>query len=391
MNKPKILIFIDWYKPGYKAGGPIMSISNMVDAMKSDFDFFIVTSDCDHTEKTPYENITPATWTKVDGANVLYLPRKAYTNMEEYSELIMQHGSYKTMILNSLWSKHFTHTPLRLFKKYVDVAYVFPRGMLGKGAMNIKPIKKQIGLMMLKLAKRFDDVVWLGTSKEEIQEIKKYFNTDKVIEAPNFYNPVLDRFYNKDKPKYGLKIIFPARINRKKNLLFALKVLAKLDSVYDVQMDVYGECDDIVYYNDALNMIKKYKLKVDFKKPYKSAECDKVFANYHLMFLPTNHENYGHSIVEAMAARVPVVISDHTPWRRLNELSIGMDISLSDIHMFVAAIESFANMTQEKYDQYRNDSKFKDLINQGITKIQYQALLHNAFVFDGDKLDSIYE
>ena len=34
MAKKKILIFIDWYLPGYKAGGPVQSVANLVENLK---------------------------------------------------------------------------------------------------------------------------------------------------------------------------------------------------------------------------------------------------------------------------------------------------------------------------------------------------------------------
>lgn len=57
--KPTILIFIDWYKPGYKAGGPIRSVSNMVDALKDDFQFYIITRNTDYLETTPTPTSIP--------------------------------------------------------------------------------------------------------------------------------------------------------------------------------------------------------------------------------------------------------------------------------------------------------------------------------------------
>ena len=54
MSKKKILIFIDWYLPGYKAGGPIQSVANLVANLKEEFEFSIVTRDTDYCEKLPY-------------------------------------------------------------------------------------------------------------------------------------------------------------------------------------------------------------------------------------------------------------------------------------------------------------------------------------------------
>ncbi|MBI9061941.1 MAG: hypothetical protein JEZ14_08115 [Marinilabiliaceae bacterium] len=49
MPKKKILIFIDWFLPGYKAGGPVRSMANMVEYLMEEYDFFIVTRNTDYT------------------------------------------------------------------------------------------------------------------------------------------------------------------------------------------------------------------------------------------------------------------------------------------------------------------------------------------------------
>ena len=46
--RPKVLVFIDWYRPFYKAGGPVRSLVNMVDQLNDAVDFHIVTGDRDY-------------------------------------------------------------------------------------------------------------------------------------------------------------------------------------------------------------------------------------------------------------------------------------------------------------------------------------------------------
>ena len=58
LNKPVILIFIDWYLPAYKAGGPVRSIANLVENLKNDFIFKIVTGDRDLGDTKPFEQVT---------------------------------------------------------------------------------------------------------------------------------------------------------------------------------------------------------------------------------------------------------------------------------------------------------------------------------------------
>jgi hypothetical protein len=53
--RPRVLVLLPTYLPGYLAGGPIRSIANMVDALGDEFEFRIVTSDRDHKARTPYD------------------------------------------------------------------------------------------------------------------------------------------------------------------------------------------------------------------------------------------------------------------------------------------------------------------------------------------------
>ena len=47
MRKQKIAVFIDWYYPCFKGGGPVTSMINMIETLKEDFDFYVITSDTD--------------------------------------------------------------------------------------------------------------------------------------------------------------------------------------------------------------------------------------------------------------------------------------------------------------------------------------------------------
>ena len=54
VRKKKILLFTDWYEPGYKAGGPIQACKNVVSVLKEQYDFYIICSDRDLGETSPY-------------------------------------------------------------------------------------------------------------------------------------------------------------------------------------------------------------------------------------------------------------------------------------------------------------------------------------------------
>ena len=123
----KVLIFIDWYKPAYKAGGPISSIFNMVEFLGDHIDFFIVTSNHDLDNKLSL-NVKINTWVKVSKANVIYLDKKNQ-RIKSLKSLI-KHVNPDKIYLNGIFSFFFSILPCILFNNNFDII-IHPRGDVG--------------------------------------------------------------------------------------------------------------------------------------------------------------------------------------------------------------------------------------------------------------------
>jgi glycosyltransferase involved in cell wall biosynthesis len=78
-----------------------------------------------------------------------------------------------------------------------------------------------------------------------------------------------------------------------------------------------------------------------------------VLPAHHLFLLPTLGENYGHSIVEALSAGVPVLISDQTPWTTVNECGAGWALPLNSESKFSDVLQAVVDMGPEEYGQFR--------------------------------------
>ena len=78
-TKKKVLIFIDWFLPGIKAGGPIKSVSAIVNQLSNDFDFYVLTTDTDFGENEAYKGVESNVWIDFKGkAKVCYLSAPAF-------------------------------------------------------------------------------------------------------------------------------------------------------------------------------------------------------------------------------------------------------------------------------------------------------------------------
>ena len=70
--KCAFLIFVDYYLPGFKVGGPLRTIANIVASLHDEFEFLIVTRDRDCGDKEPYANVEIDAWNTVGNAKVFY-------------------------------------------------------------------------------------------------------------------------------------------------------------------------------------------------------------------------------------------------------------------------------------------------------------------------------
>lgn len=342
MKKNKILIFTDYYLPGFKAGGPILSISNIVENLSHEFEFFIVTKDRDITDKNPYSKILVNTWNKVGLANVYYVSGKMSIKRVLF---LLKERNYNGLYLNSFFSYTSTILPLLLNKfirkgKRLSVLLA-PRGEFSEGALNLKANKKSLYIQITSFINLYNKIYWQASNiyeKKDILNVLKRVPVENIIISPNVpsindTNLFYPEFINQ------LNIVFISRVSPKKNLLFAIKILSNLD--INIKFSIYGEADDEKYLlkcKRAIESITKENIKIEYKGAVNNNMVPKLLSQNHLFFLPTHGENYGHAIAESFLAGIPVLISDQTPWRNLAEHQVGWDLSLKDEDEFVSVL-----------------------------------------------------
>lgn len=360
-QKKKILIFVDWYLPGFKAGGPIRSVANMYSQLKNDYDFRIVTSDLDLHETTPYPTVKSDQWTKgPDGCDVLYLSQ-AKRNYNEIVKILKEERA-DFIYLNSVFSKVFTVYPLLARKKHFPVRKVIlaPRGMLGEGALQIKAGKKKVFLTWMKITGLCSTIRWHASSEAEEAEVKKIFgNKASTKVALNLSEGREIKYIKKLKKKGEMKIAFLSRISFKKNLEGTLELLTKTSANHQIQFDIFGPIEDANYWSkcEALIRTMPKHVKVNYKGAIANNQVTETLKNYHFSILLTFNENFGHSIIESMAAGCPVIISDQTPWRDLEKRLAGWDLALNDENKILQVLHQAAEMDDESFEEWNQSAQ----------------------------------
>jgi glycosyltransferase involved in cell wall biosynthesis len=366
--RPTILILLGAYLPGYKAGGPIRSIVNLVDAFGDEFAFRIVTSDRDHNSRSPYPDVPTREWVRVGKADVMYLPPR-YASLPSIIRIIRQTNP-DVLYINSLFSPIYSILPmalrwLRLIRP--RMVLLAPRGELSSGALRLKAWKKFPFRKLARLAGLHRSTLWHASTEYEAQDIlREFFGSDVAVAEPLPVRTACDlpdRATKSDLVARGrkaagtLRIAFLSRISPKKNLDGALSMLSGLRG--DILFSIYGPVEDDGYWEKCQAAIRRLPahVRVEYRGEVAHDRVSEVLASNDLFFLPTHGENYGHVIAEALAAGCPVLISDQTAWRNLEEKGVGWDLPLHDPERFQAALQRCIEMEPDAFQEFSNRAR----------------------------------
>ncbi|HMR46773.1 MAG TPA: glycosyltransferase [Bacteroidia bacterium] len=378
--KKKILVFIDWYLPGYKAGGPIKSCASIISNLKDDFDFAVITSDTDFSDTQPYPNIKPDQWNiSPDGTRVYYFSQHNFS--QKSLREVMQSEQPDILYMNSFFSQNFTLKPLKIARKYLPKCkcIIAPRGMLGAGALAIKPLKKLVFISLSKMLATFDKVRWHASTEQEAKEIKAMFGNRAEVRVALNLSSVKPAVSEK-KIKYSgqLNLVFFSRVSKKKNLHLVLEWLKAIPQNLKVTFQIYGTLEDDAYWSQCKDLIKllPQNISVEYKGVIDARQSESVFENNHFSILPTMHENYGHAIIESLAFGVPVIISNNTPWHGLEAKYAGFDFPLDNQQHFIESLLNAASMDQKTYSLWQNGAieLAKEVLNNSDTVNQNRKL-----------------
>jgi len=324
----RILAAVEWYPPAYKAGGPIRSVHNLMQLLRAQTDHHleVVCGDRDLGSPSPLEGIEPNVPHSRDGIQVTYRSSVTLAWWLEKMRGTPDNSGPDVLYLNSLFSVPFALHPLVAARRLGIRVVLAPRGMLGAGALAIKPFKKKVFLTAARLLGLFRDVRWHASTDLERAEILTHLPGADVHIAMNV--PLFDADVMPPSEDDVLTWLMLGRIQQKKNLHFALEALQAVDlKGKHLRVELVGPAEDDVYLKHLLSLSKP-GLDIVHVGAVPPHELGKVWARSHALLMPTTHENFGHAVVEAWAHGRPVLLSDQTPWRGLSEVGLGWDVPL---------------------------------------------------------------
>lgn len=350
--KPAILSFIDWYKPAYKAGGPVRSMVNLAELLQDDVALYVV---CGDREIDGHKlNVELNSWIHQDtNEQVSYCKKPTLALIKEW---VKQHPN-GVFHINGIYSARFSILPLFLLKTFFPNKriVVSPRGMLNEGALQIKPFKKNAFIAFARGLGLFNNVIWHTTSEEEEQRIRKFFPTVKQMKVlSNIPIAPVKPAMQCEKNAGSLQMFAVTRIVPIKKLETILNALKQYPVPGNITFDVFGPIEDQRYAEILTQLATEIpNLTFHFKGAVEPNKLSELSTHYHLFCLPSSNENFGHSIYEAFANACPVLISDQTPWKNLQNEKAGFELALNNLKGFSDRMTMFSAMTTDELEQWR--------------------------------------
>jgi glycosyltransferase involved in cell wall biosynthesis len=358
MNKKKtILIFCDYFLPGFKAGGPVQSIANLINVFSDEYHFLVITSAFDLSVKTPFKNININQWNTIfinnDNFKVWYA--NSFINYFSYIK-VLKNTKADLVFFNSIYSFRFFLFPL-LFKKFIFSQFakfiISPRGILQSGSLAVKSYKKLPYLKLLKRSTLLNKLIWHATVTLEEIAIKKYFGNMLTIKiAGNIPKMPIGQLQISNKKKTVLQLVYLSTITSVKNLKMIIQILIECKHI--IRLDIYGGVKDQFYWKDcqqSMALLPK-NIHIVYKGDLQPNLVQRTLQNYDALVLLSTGENFGHVLFESLSVGRPIITSHFTPWNDLQKQMAGWNVDIFQPKDITALFDDLAMIDKQIWQEF---------------------------------------
>lgn len=328
----KILHITPAFYPATYWGGPIFSTKAICDgvALNSEFEVRVLTTDTAgpkisdrvHAEKNPRN---------FEGDYSVYYARRVAANSispELLSHLVRDIKWADLVHLTGTYS--FPTLPTLLVARFLGKPLVWsPRGALQASAE-----WKGGGRRISKLAfERFARIfaprkmhLHVTSQVEYVLSLQRMpsFSASVIPNSVNLPEQLVERSLCSNR---SIRLLFISRLHKKKGLEFLFSVLSNLPVHFILTVFGTGE-------PEYVETLKQHVIdlglsdRVAFRGHVEGADKETAFREADIFVLPSFSENFGIVIAEALGRGLPVIVSQATPWQKVEEYGCGYWIPL---------------------------------------------------------------
>lgn len=262
-------------------------------------------------------------------------------------------------------------------------------GMLDPRALNRSSYKKKIAALAFQNTALTRASMLIANSDQEVGHIHKFIRHDRIalIANPVRSRPSLPSIDDGKKvnilclPDEANVLLFLGRLHPVKGvsrLLEAWNVICQNHSNWHL---VLAGPDQGQYQDIISSFSAQFHSRIHLTGQVDRLVKWELFDRADLFVMPSDHENFGIAIAEALTAGVPVITTTGTPWRILQDLSAGWWIP-ANVSSLVAALDqalseppSERRLRAERSKDISRDFSI-DLVSRSLLRVYEKCLSH---------------
>lgn len=304
----------------------------------------------------------------------------AYRNYINNSEYDLYH-------IQGAWQYH-AYITAKLARRKLKPYIITPRGMLYPQALQSSAFIKRLSLGLFQMNDLQKAACIHATCIEEMNQLRRLGIKSPIAVIANpirFDKTVADRA-----PLNKMRIGFLGRLHERKNVERLIYAWANLtDITKECELVIIGAGDDS-YLEFLRKEAKRLNLdNVAFTGFLSGREKEDALSSISFLAVPSDFENFGNIVTEALVRGVPVIASKGTPWEELNTHRCGWWVD-NDVDTIANTIREALSLSET--ERTTMGERGKKLIAENYTVdivADKMKMLYNWIINGGTKPDFV--
>jgi len=314
---------------------------------------------------------------------------KKFLYSKEYYKYLLDQPDYDLYHCNGLW-QYPTHATASYARKVGKPYLISPHGMLYPEALKSSSWIKYVSSIIWQNRDLMESAAIHVTCMEELNVIRDFGLNTPVAVIPNAIDiecidlPIVEHMGK-------IRIGFLGRLHPRKKVESLITALSKLPRGVNIELVVIGG-GDLEYELYLKELAKRNNLQnqVTFYGFLEGKEKDDAINSLSYLAVPSDFENFGMIIAEALVKGIPVIASKGTPWQELNTSNCGWWVN-NDVDTITDIFHKISLIPES--DRISMGMRGKELIkNNYSVKIvaQKMACLYEHLLYNSEKPDFVF-
>jgi len=327
----RVLHIVAYFAPAFVYGGPPRTVLGLCRALqKAGVDVEVFTTTANGSSDFPP---SPKAGQTFEGIPVHYFPRRFpkrfFRAPDLAAALTTSVRQYDLIHVHGLWN--FTVWSAVQAVRKASVPYIVsPRGMLDSGSLAHQKWRKIVGYHLIERSGLKSAARLHATSDYEMRRLATLGFADKTFELPNGVDvpsdpPARGCFRRKINVEQSAPLVtYLGRIHPTKRLNLLAAAFQRLHANCPAARLVIAGPDDEQSLHKLRPLFQPFAAAVTWTGELTPEEKWALLHDSTVLVMCSDSESFGVAVVEAMAAKVPVVVTRTCPWQVIEEVQCGL-------------------------------------------------------------------